>query len=372
MTNTKDSASQLQAALEAAVQSPDTNFPGAVLHVHSPEFGPWNGAAGLGEIETATAMEPDDRFRAGSVMKPFVAVATLQLVEEGRFSLDDLMTALLPDSITSRFVTSDQITVRMLLNHSSGIPEWLTDAAGAEIAANPTRVRTVDEYLQLAAAQEPYFPPGKGFTYSNTDYNLLGLVIEQATGCSWREEVRERVIEPLHLDDALLPEPGDLSIPGNYAHGYLDMGGNLVDMTEMDPSMAGAAGGHALVSTTMDLARFLEAVLAGELFQEAETLDEMLAFVDMPQDASSSGLAVGYGLGIMKYVLPGGIEMLGHAGTTGGYQCFVYNLPAQGITISGMMNNMESDQMQLVFPAIEILVRYIGKGHAQGKVVITV
>lgn len=356
MTNTKDTASQLQAALEAAVQSSDTNFPGAVLHVRSPEFGPWNGAAGLGEIETATAMEPDDRFRAGSVMKPFVAVVTLRLVEEGRFSLDDSMTAVLPDSITSRFAASDRITVRMLLNHVSGIPEWLTDATGAEIATNPIRVRTVNEYLQLAAAQEPYFPPGKGFTYSNTDYNLLGLVIEQATDRSWREEVRERVIEPLHLDDTLLPEPGDLSIPGNYAHGYLDMGGNLVDFTRVDPSMAGAAGGHARVTTTMDLARFLEVALAGELFQEAGTLGEMLTFIDIPQDASSSSLAVGYGLGIMRYALPGGIEMLGHAGTTGGYQCFVYNLPAQGITISGMMSNMESDQMQLISPAIEILV----------------
>lgn len=289
-------------------------------------------------------------------MKPYIAVVTLRLVEEGRFSLDDSMTAVLPDSITSRFADSDRITVRMLLNHTSGIPEWLTDATGADIATNPTRVRTVNEYLQLAAAQEPYFPPGKGFTYSNTDYNLLGLVIDQTTDRSWREEVRERVIGPLHLDDTLLPEPGDLSIPGNYAHGYMDMGGNLVDFTWVDPSMAGAAGGHALVTTTMDLARFLEAALAGELFQEPGTLGEMLTFVDMPQDASSSNLAVGYGLGIMRYALPGGIEMLGHAGTTGGYQCFVYNLPAQGIIISGMMSNMESDQMQLIFPAIELLV----------------
>ena len=127
-------------------------------------------------------------------------------------------------------------------------------------------------------------------------------------------------------------------------------------MTGIDPSMAGAAGGHALVTTTADLACFLEAVLAGKLFQEAGTLDEMLTFVDMPQDASSGGLAVGYGLGVRKYVLPGDIEMLGHAGTTGGYQCFVYNLPAQAITISGMMNSIPSDQMQLIYPALEILV----------------
>ena len=81
-----------------------------------------------------------------------------------------------------------------------------------------------------------------------------------------------------------------------------------------------------------------------------------LAFVDIAQGAAPSGFAVGYGLGIMKFLLPGDVEMIGHAGTTGGYQCFVYSLPTQGITISGMMNNMASDQIQLISPALEILI----------------
>ena len=160
----------------------------------------------------------------------------------------------------------------------------------------------------------------------------------------------------MSLNGCTWTKPGDLSIPGSYAHGYMDMGGNLVDMTRIDPSMAGAAGGHALVTTTTDLACFLEAVLAGKLFQSAGTLDEMLTFVNMPPDASPGGLAIGYGLGVRKYLLPGSIEMLGHAGTTGGYQCFVYHLPIQGITIAGMMNSIPSDQMQLIVPTLRILV----------------
>jgi len=333
MKKTENITDQLQAALETAVHSLDTNFPGAVLHVRSPQFGSWSGAAGMGEIETATPIQPDDKFRAGSVMKPIVAVVVLQLVEEGMFSLDDPMTAVLPDDITSRFVSSDQITVRMLLNHTSGIPDWLTEAAGQEIGANPTRIRTL----------------------ANTDYNLLEVVIKQATGRSWREEVRARVVEPLHMEHTLLPEPGDLTIPSNYAHGYLDIDGTLVDYSRVDSSMAGAAGGHALVTTALNMAQFLEAMLSGELFMKTETLDEMLNFGDVPQE-TNQGALVGYGLGIMKFMLPGDIEMLGHAGTTGGYQCFVYNLPAQGITISGMMSNITSDQMQLISPAIEILI----------------
>ena len=347
---------KLQAALEATLQSSDAGLPGALLHVRSPELDPWSGAAGLAEIATATTMAPNDRFRAGSVMKPFVAAVTLQLVAEGRFALDDAMTAVLPGSASARFPSGEQITVRMLLNHTSGIPDWLTDGVAAEIAANPTRVRSVDEYLEVAAAKEPLFAPGTGFTYSNTDYNLLGLAIQHATGRSWREEVRERVVEGLHLDDTLLPEPGDPSTPGPYAHGYMDMGGNLVDLSEIDPSMAGAAGGHALVTTTTDLACFLEALMAGHLFRDLETLDEMLTFVDTPRDTSTGGLAVGYGLGVRRYLLPGGLEMLGHAGTTGGYQCFVFHLPAQGITLAGMMNQVPTVAMRLVTRALEVFV----------------
>jgi len=349
-------ANNLQTALQDAVENPDTKFPGALLYVSSPKIGTWAGAAGLGNIRTDTAMRPDDKFRAASILKPFIAVVILQLVEEGRFSLDDPMTAVLPESVTTRFSDGDKITVYMLLNHTSGIPDWLTEAMIGEIAANPQRVWEVDEFLAVAAAQEPYFSPGESWRYSNTDYNLLGLVIEQATGRSWREEVRERIIKPLNLENTLLPEPGDLSISDNHAHGYLDMGGKPIDFTKVDPSMAGAAGGHALITTTMDLARFLNAVLTGELFQNTGTLDEMLAFVDVPDDVEVSRYAAGYGLGMMRFLLPGNIEMLGHSGATGGFQSFIYYLLNQNITVSGMMSNMESDQYQILLPALEILM----------------
>jgi D-alanyl-D-alanine carboxypeptidase len=105
-------------------------------------------------------MRPDAEFRAASILKPFVAVVILQLAKEGRFSLDDPMTTVLPESVTSRFSDSDKITLRMLLNYTSGIPEWLTETMMGEIFANPRRVWQVHEYLDVAAAQEPYFSPG--------------------------------------------------------------------------------------------------------------------------------------------------------------------------------------------------------------------
>jgi D-alanyl-D-alanine carboxypeptidase len=344
-------ARQLQTALEAAVGDPKTSFPGAILYVSSRDLGTWIGTAGLGEVETGTGMRPDDKFRAGSIAKTFVSVVTLQLVEEGLFSLDDPLPAVLPERIATRFADSDKITVRMLLNHSSGIPEWISPAVEEEIGSDPTKVWDVNEFLDLAAEQPPYFAPGGGYHYSNTDYNLLGLIIEGATSRSWRDEVNERVIGPLHLDNTMLPEPGDVSISGNHAHGYASTAGGVMDITAVDPSMAGAAGGGALVTTVSDLARFLNAVLSGELFQNAETLDDMLTFIDAPDQ----GGQVGYGLGMQKYVLPDGTEVIGTLGMTAGYVAFVGDLPAQELTIAVAMNRQD-DPSPVLLPALQILL----------------
>jgi D-alanyl-D-alanine carboxypeptidase len=345
---------ELQKALEAAVESPESAFPGALMYVSSPELGTWTGAAGLADIETGTTVKLDDKFRAGSIMKPFIAVVILQLVEEGLFSLDDPITAVLPENVTDKFADSDQITVRMLLNHTSGIPEWLTEAANAEIVANQAKVWKVEEFLDLAAAQEPSFAPGKEHAYSNINYNLLGLVIEEATGRGWRDEVSQRIIQPLGLEKTYLPAPGVPSIAGAHARGYQPLDGQMVDLTEIDPSMAGAAGGGALVTTVSDLARFLNALLAGELFQKSASLDEMLTFVDAPDEA---GVPYWYGLGIEKYVLPGDVEMIGHLGCTAGYCSAVYYLPAQDITVAATINIQDpgSVYFQLLLPALEIL-----------------
>ncbi len=341
---------QLQALLDAAANK----LPGAMLYISSPGSGTWTGAAGVGNIETGMPMRHDDKFRAGSIMKPFVSVVVLQLVEEGLISLDDPMTAILSESVTTKFADSDQITMRMLLNHTSGIPDSLTEAVYAEIATNPAKIWTDEEWLDISAAQEPYFPPGQGWQYSNTGYVLLGLVIEEITGSSWRESVRERVIKPLNLQNTLLPEPGDLSIPGNYVHGYHPINGEVIDITGVDPSMAGAAGGSALVTTTSDLSRFLDMLFAGELFQNAETLDEMLTYVDAPDE---QGVPYWYGLGIEKYAFPGGIEAIGHSGGTAGYASDVSYIPALGITIAASVNvqDVASLFLEIIVPAVSII-----------------
>lgn len=313
----------VQAALDDVVASPDTLFQGAVLALKVPGQPLWTGAAGVADLESGAPLTPDARFRVGSIAKPFVATVVLQLVEEGAFSLDDPMTEVLPASVTDRFDASDRTTVHMLLNHTSGIPEWLDDQTHAFIGANPEKVWDVNEFLDLAAANPPPFAPGTGWAYSNTDYNLLGMVIEHATGHSWRDEVTARILVPLNLSDTSLPEPGNASIDGAYMHGYGMVNGAIVDFSHVDPSMAGAAGGGALVTTTADLARFMEALLSGSLFRNAATLDAMTTYVD----AVYEGGQTGYGLGLQRYAFPGGVQAFGHAGGTAGYFSFVGYLP---------------------------------------------
>jgi D-alanyl-D-alanine carboxypeptidase len=346
-------ASQLQEIVDSAVESPKTVFPGTALYVSQPELGTWAGAAGEANIDPATPMRAEDTFRAGSIMKPFVAATVLQLAEEGKFALDDPLPAVLPQDVVAGIAEADRITVRMLLNHTSGIPEYSDEQHVRMVAADPHRIWQVEEYLEMAAAQPRQFEPGKRHAYSNTNYNLLGLVIEEATGESWRAVVRERVIDRLDLENTSLPEPGDVAIGNDAAHGYWALNGELRDVTDVDPSMAGAAGGHALVTTTEDLARFLDALLAGELFKQPETLEEMLTFVPATEETEGQ---VGYGLGIARYEWPGGVEAIGHFGGTAGYIALAARLRAQEIDIAMVITAYGEDPSPVLVPALELMV----------------
>jgi D-alanyl-D-alanine carboxypeptidase len=342
-------ARRLQRALRDALRDPSTQSPGAILHVQSPKLGRWSGVAGLGRVAPAEPMRRADRFRAGSIVKPFVAVAVLQLVERGRLSLDARLPEVLPASVTGRVANAADITVRMLLGHRAGIPDWDSPAVDEQVARDPAKVWNVGELLDLAAAKPPLFAPGTSFSYSNTDYTLLGLIIERITGRSWRHPVTRRVIRPLRLTRTALPAPGQRSIKGPLAHGYVEIDGRLVDVN-LDPSFAGAAGGYALATTVADLARFLDALLAGRLFRHRATLKQMLTIAP----AQGEGGLVGYGLGIEQRALPGGAELIGHLGGAV-YRSYVGRLHPTGATIALAMN-AEDDPTPLLLPAVKALL----------------
>ena len=346
---------QLQTILDRAVGSPETTFPGAALSVRRPGHASWSGAAGKANIETGRRLHPSDRFRVGSVMKTFVAAATLQLVEEGKFALDDPLPAVLPPRVIARFPEADRITVRMLLNHTSGIADYADARLKGEIAADPHRVWRVDEFLDRAAALPRTGAPGERSAYSNANYNLLGLVLEQATGKPWRAVVRERVIDRLHLAHTTLPQPGRVVRGRDIAHGYEVVNGRLRDFSDVDASVFGAPGGHPMLTTTADLSRFVRGLFAGKLFRHRETLAQMRTFVPA---GDSDGLT-GFGLGLERYALPGGVELVGHVGETAGYRAYMFRMPAQHIDLV-MVTTAPDDPMPVLTPAIKLL---LAEGH---------
>src|SRR4051794_5663922 len=180
-------ARRLEKVLRPALRDPSVHAPGGILHVRSVKLGRWTGVAGLGRVAPAVPMRPGDRFRAGSIMKPFVSVVVLQLVERGRLSLDARLPEVLPADVVGRFPTAPDITIRMLLSHRSGIPEWDLPAQDEYAARHPAHVWTIAEILDLAAAKPPVFAPGTAYSYCNTEYNLLGLIIDRVTAHGGRK-----------------------------------------------------------------------------------------------------------------------------------------------------------------------------------------
>ncbi len=267
--------------------------------------------AGTAETGTGRPMPWDGRFRIGSAAKTFTAAVVLQLVEEGELSLDDTVERWLPGVVQGNGNDGSQITVRQLLQHTSGIPDILPDIASlnsvAGYQAERFRTYTAEELVALAMRQDP---PETDWSYSNTNYVLAAMIIHEATGRSWAREVNDRIIRPLGLEDTSTPSTFP-AIRGPHARGYASFGADTsIDVTELNPSMA--VGSGSIISTAHDLNRFYAALLGGELLEPAE-LDEMTATMPAPE------LGVDYGLGLAEIPLSCGGSFFGHRGELLGY-----------------------------------------------------
>ncbi|TXS68620.1 class A beta-lactamase-related serine hydrolase [Streptomyces sp. sk2.1] len=270
--------------------------------------------AGTAMKGSGRPMPQNGRFRIGSATKTFTATVVLQLVGEGRMSLEDTVEHWLPGVVRGNGNDGGRITVRQLLRHTSGIPDVgpevpaLNTAAGYR--AERFRTHTPEELVRLAMRHPPVFPPGTGWSYSNTNYTLAAMIIHEVTGRSWAREVTDRIIRPLGLEDTGAPGPFPF-VPGPHARGYAAFGtGTDIDVTTLDPSMA--VGSGSIISTTHDLSRFHAALLGGRLLDSAQ-LDEMTATGPAP------GLGARYGLGLGEIPLSCGGSYFGHPGELLGY-----------------------------------------------------
>src|SRR5215213_5051247 len=296
-------APELQRGLDAVVAA---GVPGAVAVVRDGDR-TISLASGYGNLKAKTPMRLGDRFRVGSVTKTFVATVVLQLAGERKLRLTDTVDRWLPGVVPN----GKRITVRRLLDHTSGLFDYGGDEKWLAAAyRDPMRHWTPREIVAVATAHKPHFAPGAGWSYSNTNYFVLGLIVETATHHSLATELRQRIIGPLHLrDTSLATKP---RIAGQYAHGYFLR--PFEDVSDGSPSVVWAAGG--LVSTAGDLARFYRALLGGRLLAP-QLLREMETTVTPAPGFS-------YGLGLQKLRGPCG-TFWGHMGGSPGYSAAALN-----------------------------------------------
>jgi D-alanyl-D-alanine carboxypeptidase len=292
------------------------NLPGLVVAVRRSGDEPSVVATGRAELATGRRMTPLDRFRVGSLTKPMVATVILQLADEGRLSLDDSLVRFLPGTLPD----GDRVTLRHLLNHTSGIGDYVNDPGFIDAAfLNPSRVWTPQELIAVANGMPRRFTPGEAgyWEYSNTNYVLLGLVAEVAGGASIAALLLTRVFEPLGMTSTYFSNSTSLVAP--FAQGYVDLNGipNFAVGTLVNPTVAGAAG--AVVSTAGDALRFGEALAAGELVSPASHAARLTTVPASRVRLPGESFDIAYGLGVLV-----GDGWIGHNGAIPGYETEAY------------------------------------------------
>ncbi len=327
----------------------DMNAPGAVVLVRSPDLGDCFLTFGTRALGEEQPIGLDDQFRIGSNTKTMTGTVILQLVQEDRLSLDDPVSKYRDD-----VPNGENITIEQMLIMRSGLADFSSlPALSQSMDETPDRVWTPADVLALSFAQPPAFPPGEGYLYSNANTVLLGLIIEDLTGQSLADAFETRIFGPLGLGHTLLPGPTMSTLPEQHARGYLfgtvaefmDDGGVLTpeeaaevgagtlvpnDVTDGNPSWGWAAG--AGISTTDDLARYVKALVVGELLSE-EMQQQRLTSVRPVDPDNPNGPA--YGLAIVKYG-----ELYGHTGELPGYNAFMGHDPERDITVVAWANMM--------------------------------
>ncbi|MCC9145930.1 MULTISPECIES: serine hydrolase domain-containing protein [unclassified Arthrobacter] len=294
----------------------DRGFPAALASVTHPDGSHDDYVSGVGNVETGEDVPVDGEVRIGSNTKTFTAVTVLQLVEQGLVELDAPVETYLPGLVRGEGIDGANITVRQLLQHTSGLPEF-SDELAVDIKKIQHAYMSPRDLLDLALAHPAQFAPGESWDYSNTNYVVLGLIVEKVTQRPLSEEITKRIIEPLDLQHTYFPSVGEQGFRGDHPSGYhMEADGERFDVTTLDPSWAWAAG--QIIASPSDVNEFTRAVLDGRLLSE-ESMTEMQKTVPIP-DEESLWPGSEYGLGLQSHPLSCGGDIWGHGGDIHGYE----------------------------------------------------
>lgn len=344
-------AEKLQEALDNGLES--YNGIGVSAAVIMPDGETWVGVSGVSH--GTTAITPDMPFAAGSIGKIFTGATILQLVEESKISLEDSLHEWLP---AYPYVDST-ITVRQLLNHTSGIYDFVDNPDfWSAIFAEPSKVWTPEEMI-LAFNRESVFPKGTDWNYSTTGYALLRMIITKIAGEEISTVNRDRFFIPLTLDNTFT-SMGE-ALPANTAHGWWDLDGDgAYDDFFPWPRTAFASGIAGEVFTTAeDLAKWAWALFHDRSVLSQQSLDQMLTF-HSPCTGEES-VSAGYGLGVVKFnpQLFNGLEAYGHSGNAPGYAAASIYLPDYDVCVGFMDNTEEGDAMLTIADLLDIITSHL-------------
>ena len=290
----------------------------------------WSGTSGISH--GSTALTHDMVLCTGSVTKTYLAALSLALADEGWFSLDDSLQNWLPEYES----VEGSITIKQLLYHTSGVYNVTDNPALWEaVFKDPSRLWTPGEVFS-AFMDEPYADPGMGWYYSNTNYMLLGMIIEEATGSKVSELIRDRFLLPLGLNQTFFAVEEDL--PANAAHGWFNLSGNGVEDVSLIPlngfySVLWTSA--AIFATSENLARWCSDLFMGRILSEASLHQMLDPCCPMP---GTSDVACAMGLFLIGPGNSTGVEMMGYTGRTFGYLASMFYLPGNSMSIAVMIN----------------------------------
>ena len=329
-------------ALEATLAglAAEMKVPGAVMLLRTPE-GEFTVTYGQRGLDDPTPVTVNDHIRIGSNTKTWTGSAILQMVQENKIALDDPVSQYRPD-----VPNGEDITIEQLLNMRSGLFNYSTTfVLNDMLDKEPQRVWQPDELLAIAYPLPPYFSPGQGYRYSNTNTVLLGLIAEQIDGKPLEMIFKDRFFRPLGLDNTLLPPKDSNAIPKPHPRGYMytnnviTLATNAIppdllfaanngtlqpnDQTDVNPSWGWAAG--AGISTAQDLADWVEAMTTGKIL--GPELQKIRMESLRPQSADNPQGAL-YGLGIAQFG-----PMYGHTGELPGFNTFMGSDPVNKVTL---------------------------------------
>lgn len=322
----EDVRNELQQIIDSGLE--ETGIPGMQIEISSPQW-TWNSAAGNASAISGEKAEPGMRFIIASVSKSFTSVAVQKLSESGKLSLDDKISSWLPAELVETIPNGEIITIRQLLDHTSGIADYDEDSIILMEYNEPDKPVSYQFSLEQGIKESPLYPPGTGYTYSNVNYILLTLIVDNAAGIPYADYLQREILIPAGLNDTFLQQTNQ--IPGSHMKAaLLGEDGSIMDCTNLYVLFDRGAGD--IISTASDLNRFHRALRSGEIID----LDT-LAIMEEPSTQSGD-----YGLGYATNQLKSlNMTIMGHNGGYPGSITYWYYIPEKDTYIALNLNSMD-------------------------------